>query len=95
MANSKEFLLAADIVKKLKNTPNDNYLLKLYGLYKQATSGDNNNSAPGFLDFKGKSKHQAWLNCKGKSTYEELEIYLKHIKVADVEAILNEYRSIS
>jgi DNA repair exonuclease SbcCD nuclease subunit len=35
------------------------------------------------------------LDLKGKSTYEELEIYLNHIKVADVEKILDEYRSLS
>ena len=42
-----------------------------------------------------KPAEDATLDLKGKSTYEELEIYLNHIKVADVEAVLNEYRSIS
>ena len=32
---------------------------------------------------------------KGKTIYEELEIYLNHIKVADVETVMNEYRSIA
>ena len=32
---------------------------------------------------------------KGKTIYEELEIYLKHIKVSDVEVVMNEYRSIA
>ena len=35
------------------------------------------------------------LDLKGKTIYEELEIYLNHIKVTDVEAVMNEYRSIA
>ena len=70
MANSEEFTLASQIVKKLQTTPNDNELLELYGLFKQATVGDNNQPEPGFLDFKGKSKHAAWLKNKGKDTHD-------------------------
>ncbi len=69
MSNSKEFTMAAEAVKHLRSKPNDEKLLKLYGLYKQATVGDNKNDAPGFLDFKGKSKHNAWLECSGKDKY--------------------------
>ena len=76
MANSEEFLLAAEIVKKLTQTPNNDELLELYGLYKQATVGDNNQDAPGFLDFKGKSKHQAWLKNKGKNTHDSEVEYI-------------------
>ena len=42
-----------------------------------------------------KPAEESTLDLKGKTTYEELEIYLNHIKVADVEAVLNEFRSIS
>jgi len=70
MGNSEQFSLAADTVKKLKTKPNDDELLSLYGLYKQATVGNNNTDAPSFLDFKGKAKHKAWSNHKGLSTYE-------------------------
>ena len=42
-----------------------------------------------------KPAEESTLDLKGKSTYEELEIYLNHIKVADVEAVMNEYRSIT
>ena len=35
------------------------------------------------------------LDLKGKTIYEELEIYLNHIKVVDVETVMNEYRSIA
>ena len=76
MANSEEFLLAANIVQKLKQKPNNEELLKLYGLYKQATVGDNNDQAPGFLDFKGKSKYNAWLENKGKDTHDSEVEYI-------------------
>ncbi|CAH8560970.1 Acyl-CoA-binding domain-containing protein 7, variant 2 [Schistosoma haematobium] len=42
MVTMEEFNSHAEKVKKLKTKPNDNDLLELYGLYKQATVGDNN-----------------------------------------------------
>ena len=42
-----------------------------------------------------KPAEESTLDLKGKTTYEELEIYLNYIKVADVEAVMNEYRSIA
>lgn len=42
-----------------------------------------------------KPTENSTLDLKGKSVYEELEIYLNHIKVADPETVLNEYRSLS
>ena len=74
--NSEEFLLAADIVKKLKKTPNDNELLELYGLYKQAILGNNIQPEPGFLDFKGKSKHASLLKNKGKDKHDSEVEYI-------------------
>lgn len=79
MVNSKEFLLAADIVKKLNKTPDNTELLHLYGIYKQATSGDNTQPDPGFLDFKGKSKHSAWLECKGTSMFDSEIKYITYV----------------
>jgi diazepam-binding inhibitor (GABA receptor modulator, acyl-CoA-binding protein) len=49
--------------KKL-NIP-DKDLLILYSLYKQGTVGDCNTEKPGFLDFKGKAKWEAWNERKG------------------------------
>lgn len=50
----KEFLDAADNMKKLKSKPADSELLALYGLYKQATVGDVNTARPRLLDLAGK-----------------------------------------
>ena len=76
IAYSNKLIDTKKIVKKLKTTPNDEELLKLYGLYKQATEGNNNKPEPGFLDFKGKSKHAAWLKNKGKDTHDSEVEYI-------------------
>jgi diazepam-binding inhibitor (GABA receptor modulating acyl-CoA-binding protein) len=39
--------------------------LTLYGLFKQGVVGDNTTDKPGFLDFKGKAKWEAWTKNKG------------------------------
>ena len=65
--NTKEFLTAAEYVKKIKQDPSDDELLALYGLYKQATMGDNTNKQPGLFDIKGKKKWTAWENRKGNT----------------------------
>lgn len=46
---------AAEIVKTRKNLK-DETLLRLYGLYKQATDGNCNIKKPGFLDIVGRAK---------------------------------------
>eukprot|EP00744_Colponema_vietnamica_P002261 GILI01003585.1.p1 GENE.GILI01003585.1~~GILI01003585.1.p1 ORF type:complete len:102 (-),score=42.33 GILI01003585.1:65-337(-) len=64
MAATK-FDLAAELVRTLSDVSNEN-LLKLYGLYKQGTVGDNTTSRPGMFDMKGKAKWDAWEAVKGK-----------------------------
>lgn len=52
----------AACVQRVRDTPassvplGDAQRLELYGLYKQATEGDNATKAPGLLDFVGRSK---------------------------------------
>jgi diazepam-binding inhibitor (GABA receptor modulating acyl-CoA-binding protein) len=76
MSNSKEFLTAADYVKKLKSTPNNDELGVLYGLYKQATVGDINVPKPGFFSFKESKKWESWNQYKGLSTYDSEVKYI-------------------
>ena len=40
-------------------------LLKIYALYKQATSGDADGKRPGFADMVGRAKWDAWNEIKG------------------------------
>jgi diazepam-binding inhibitor (GABA receptor modulating acyl-CoA-binding protein) len=42
MVHKKKFNTAAEEVKQLSKTPSNDELLELYGLFKQATVGDNN-----------------------------------------------------
>ena len=51
--------------RKVKMT--DDELLQVYGLYKQATVGDNNTEKPSFIQLKEKAKWGAWNNNKGKA----------------------------
>lgn len=60
-----QFEQAAEKVKKLKTSPNNDELLVLYALYKQGTVGDNTTAKPGMLDLKGKAKWEAWNKKKG------------------------------
>lgn len=51
--------------KNLPERPDNATLLKIYGLYKQATSGDVTDKKPGFSDMIGRAKWDAWNALKG------------------------------
>lgn len=60
----------------LPTKPSDQELLKLYGLYKQATIGDNTTVKPGMLEFKAKYKWEAWKELSGTSQEEAEQKYI-------------------
>ena len=60
-----DFEAAVASSKKLSQRPDNAMLLKLYGLYKQATVGDNAEKKPGFSDMIGRAKWDAWNGMKG------------------------------
>jgi diazepam-binding inhibitor (GABA receptor modulating acyl-CoA-binding protein) len=62
--------------KKLSARPDNATLLKIYGLYKQATAGDNTEKKPGFGDMVGRAKWDAWNACKGTSTEDAKRQYI-------------------
>ena len=62
--------------KELTQRPTNEELLKLYGLYKQATEGDVTGERPGGFDFKGAAKYDAWQSYKGKDKHEAMEEYV-------------------
>ncbi|MCS5488936.1 acyl-CoA-binding protein [Algoriphagus limi] len=68
---------AVALTKKFTSRPSNEELLKLYGLYKQATEGDNETERPGGFDFKAAAKYNAWLNFKGLSKEEAANQYLE------------------
>ena len=59
-------------VQNLSEKPENDVLLKLYALYKQATEGDVKGDKPGMFDFKAAAKYNAWNAIKGK-TAEQAE----------------------
>ena len=81
ITNSAEFILASNMVKKLKNRPTDTELLELYGLYKQATIGDINIEKPYFFNFEAVGKWNAWDSYKGLSTYDSEVKYVKKVNI--------------
>lgn len=66
--------------KNLSERPDNATLLKIYGLYKQATTGDNTEKKPGFADMVGRAKWDAWNQCKGSSGDEAKQQYIDLIE---------------
>ncbi|KAJ5524840.1 uncharacterized protein N7503_010992 [Penicillium pulvis] len=73
----EQFEEAAKDVNNLKAKPSNDQLLKLYGLYKQATVGDVNTERPGAMAFKEKYKWDAWKELEGTSEEDAQEQYIK------------------
>ena len=59
------FETAAEQATKLPKRPDNDTMLRLYSRYKQGTEGDVTSKRPGFTDFVGRAKYDAWANLKG------------------------------
>lgn len=66
--------------KKLAERPDNATLLKIYGLYKQATAGDITEKKPGFSDMVGRAKWDAWNGFKGVSCDDAMQQYIDLIE---------------
>jgi acyl-CoA-binding protein len=73
----KDFEKAAADVKKLKKRPDDEDMLRMYALYKQATVGDVQGDRPGAFSFADRAKYDAWTKLKGTSSTKAMESYVK------------------
>ncbi|HUN93170.1 MAG TPA: acyl-CoA-binding protein [Burkholderiaceae bacterium] len=62
--------------KNLPQRPDNATLLKLYGLFKQASGGDANGERPAMTDFVGRAKWDAWQALKGTSRDEAMTRYV-------------------
>jgi acyl-CoA-binding protein len=71
-----QFEKAAQEVQKLPRKPDNDTLLRLYALYKQATVGDVSGRRPGILDMVGQAKYDAWAKVKGQSRDEAMQAYI-------------------
>ncbi|XP_045514927.1 acyl-CoA-binding protein-like [Pieris brassicae] len=76
MSHDAEFQKVAEAVRNWKTRPSDNENLAMYSLYKQATVGDVNISAPGITDVVASAKFKAWSDRKGISKDDAKKQYI-------------------
>jgi acyl-CoA-binding protein len=72
----KRFETAAQEANRLPSRPDNETLLKLYALFKQAKNGDVSGKRPGFTDLTGRAKWDAWQKVKGMSREMAMESYI-------------------
>ena len=75
-----KFEQAAKDVHALAERPDNDTLLRLYALYKQGADGDVSGPKPGFFDFVGTAKYEAWTKLKGTSQEEAQKKYVDLVK---------------
>ena len=72
-----DFDAAASASKTLRKAPDNDTLLALYSLYKQATVGDVSGERPGALDMVNRAKFDAWSGRKGTSREDAMKAYIE------------------
>ena len=70
------------VVKNANNLPNQppEVLLEMYGLYKQALTGDVLGKRPGRVKVKARYKYDSWASRNGMSQEEAMKAYIELIK---------------
>ncbi|MDB5998303.1 MAG: acyl-CoA-binding protein [Rhizobacter sp.] len=66
--------------KQLPEKPDNMTLLKIYGLFKQASTGDAQGERPGITDFVARAKWDAWNKLQGTSADEAKQQYIDLIE---------------
>ena len=81
MADLKtDFQKAAQDVMNLEERPDNETMLRLYALYKQGAEGDATGPKPGFFDFVGTAKYEAWAKLKGTGREEAMQKYVDLVR---------------
>ena len=81
MADLKSaFEQASRDIQTLSERPDNDTLLRLYGLYKQGSEGDVKGDKPGFFDFVGTAKYEAWAKLKGTEQDDAKKKYVDLVK---------------
>ena len=75
-----QFEQAAKDVHALSERPDNDTLLRLYGFYKQGAEGDVSGPKPGFFDFVGTAKYEAWAKMAGTSQDDAKQKYIDLVK---------------
>ena len=76
MTLQAQFYQALADSKNLAERPDNMTLLKIYALFKQASSGDAEGKRPGFTDMVGRAKWDAWDALKGTSKEDAMQQYV-------------------
>ena len=76
----REFEQAAEDVQRLDERPDNDTLLRLYALYKQGLEGDVHGPQPGFFDFVGTAKYEAWAKFRGLDQSEAQRRYVQLVR---------------
>lgn len=76
----QQFEQAQENAQNLQERPDNDTLLKLYALYKQGSEGDVNGEKPGFFDFVGVAKYEAWEKVSGTSKEDAMQRYIDLVK---------------
>ncbi|WP_146909491.1 acyl-CoA-binding protein [Arenimonas daejeonensis] len=81
MADLKDqFQKAAQDVMALAERPDNDTMLRLYALYKQGSEGDVSGPKPGFFDFVGTAKYEAWEKLAGTKPEDAMKKYVDLVK---------------
>ena len=73
---NESFTSALQKVNTLDTRPSNENLLKLYGLYKQATEGEVEGDRPGGFDFKAIAKYDSWASLRNMSNEDAMQSYI-------------------
>jgi diazepam-binding inhibitor (GABA receptor modulating acyl-CoA-binding protein) len=78
--NHELFERAALAAKSLPERPDNETMLRLYALFKQGSTGDVSGDKPGFFDFVGVAKYEAWQKLRGTSTEQAQMQYVEMVR---------------
>lgn len=77
---NSRFEQAASAAKALPERPDNDTLLQLYALYKQGSAGDVSGDKPGFFDFVGQAKYEAWERLQGVAADDAKQRYIDMVR---------------
>lgn len=78
MENNREFQMCQECIMKNNNITDNNTLLKLYGLYQQATIGVNKTEEPSIFFFKEYCKWESWDKYKHLTKKEAKQKFIEY-----------------
>ncbi|RKP25835.1 acyl-CoA-binding protein-like protein [Syncephalis pseudoplumigaleata] len=77
---NEAFIKASQDVLTFESANTNEAKLKLYGLFKQATVGDNDTAKPSMFNLVAKSKWEAWAANKDMSKEEAQQKYIDYVE---------------